>query len=420
MFNILNLELKRVLKTKGNLIIFSLSIIATIFLSFFCINTQTTDIVLSDGTYKIINGREAIKLDLNRQSKIEGDITEDVLINALNKYKEFNSSSEKMETSSISNKELNTYKELFINILPYSFPKLLDMVENNKSTNLNNLTNEDVSNFYKNRSENQSDNFQYILKLSNTSQVYAKKMESQVKKPFYFSPFVGWDTALNSLRILIILLAIIGCIISTPIFSKEYTSGCDDIMRCTKYGRKHLVLAKLLASNILISILYLTCIIIFLGIELTNLNIKGLNTSIQFIRTLSPVSLTIGQAFIIEIIIGLFSVLSIVNFTLFLSTKSKSLKFIFSASIILVFTPIIFDFIIGSKRTLLSNVFRFLSNLLPSSGLNIHNELVKNFNLYEVGNIVIWSPYIIIASSLFATLFLFIFSVHSYKKHESI
>lgn len=35
MFNILNLELKRVLKTKGNLIIFSLSIIATIFLSFF-------------------------------------------------------------------------------------------------------------------------------------------------------------------------------------------------------------------------------------------------------------------------------------------------------------------------------------------------------------------------------------------------
>ena len=132
MFNILNLELKRVLKTKGNLIIFSLSIIATIFLSFFCINTQTTDIVLSDGTYNIINGREAIKLDLNRQSKIEGDITEDVLINALNKYKEFNSSSEKMETSSISNKELNTYKELFINILPYSFPKLLDMVENNK------------------------------------------------------------------------------------------------------------------------------------------------------------------------------------------------------------------------------------------------------------------------------------------------
>ena len=237
--------------------------------------------------------------------------------------------------------------------------------------------------------------------------MYAKKMESQVKKPFYFSPFIGWDTALNSLRILIILLAIIGCIISTPIFSKEYTSGCDDIMRCTKYGRKHLVLAKLLASNILISILYLICIIIFLGIELTNLNIKGLNTSIQFIRTLSPV-------------IGLFSVLSIVNFTLFLSTKSKSLKFIFSASIILVFTPIIFDFIIGSKRTLLSNVFRFLSNLLPSSGLNIHNELVKNFNLYEVGNIVIWSPYIIIASSLFATLFLFIFSVHSYKKHESI
>lgn len=95
-----------------------------------------------------------------------------------------------METSSISNKELNTYKELFINILPYSFPKLLDMVENNKSTNLNNLTNEDVSNFYKNRSENQSDNFQYILKLSNTSQVYAKKMESQVKNLFILAPLL--------------------------------------------------------------------------------------------------------------------------------------------------------------------------------------------------------------------------------------
>ncbi|MDK2587347.1 ABC transporter permease subunit [Romboutsia sedimentorum] len=419
MINILKIEFKRMIKSKSNITIFSIAVVITILLAFYCAYGHTSETIISDGSYKIVTGLNAIKADTDRQSKIEGYVTQEKMLDALNKYKELNNKYEDDVPIDIKIKELDPYKEL-LNILPYSFSDRDERMNNKQSFELQYLSNEEAFKFYDQRSKNQRNEFEKIFELSKPAQKYVENMENKVEKPFYFSPFIGWDTVLEFLGIVIICIAFIGSILATPVFSSEYESGSDDIMRCTKYGRKHLAIAKLIVANLIVIFLYIICIIMFFSIVYIMLNPKGLNTSIQFLSPLSPVSLTFGKAIFIIMIIGLIAILSIVNFTLFLSTRSKSSIFIISMSTIMIVLPMLSRRIVDSNMLDTSNIIKFLIDILPSGGTRIYYELVNEFNLFYIGNWVIWSPYVIVTSSILTLICFFLLSIDSYSKHESI
>ncbi|MDK2587348.1 ABC transporter permease subunit [Romboutsia sedimentorum] len=419
MINIFKVEFKRMGKSKSNIIIFGISIMITIILAFFCIYSQVSETVLPDGSYKILKGLSAIKVDTGRQSKMQGDVTSEKLIEALSKYKELHNKYGDNVPSDIDIKEVGPYKEFLTKILPYSFSDLVNRVDNQEILDLQHLTSKEAGTFYEQRNKNQNDNFKKRLELSDSAQKYAENMDNKVKKPFYFSPFIGWDTALEFLGIIMVFVAFMGCILVTPVFSSEYESGADDIMRCTKYGRKHLAIAKLIVANLIVLFLYIICMSIFYGITYITLNTEGLNTSIQFIQAISPVALTFGKAIFIIMTIGLITVLSIVNFTLFLSTRSKSSIFISSISTIMIIFPMLTRFIIHNNYKNGSNIIKFLIAILPSGGIKIYDDLIREFNLFYIGDWVIWSPYVIVTSSILMLICFFLLSVYSYSKHES-
>lgn len=419
MINILKLELKRMLKNKNNILILSMGLVLTILLITYVILIQSTNIIDSTGSYKTISGLKAVKYDAEIQNKLEGEVTNEILLDTLNRYTILYSKYGENIPLDIYTEELGAYME-FINILPYSFSNFGNRMDNQETLTIDKLTEDEVSNYYTQLSKNQSYELINYYKLPEKAQNYAKNMDNKVKKPFYFSSFTGWDTVLEFSNILIICICILGCILIANVYSKEYKNGSDDIMRCTKYGKKHLAISKLISSNLLASLLYIICMTLFYGIAYALLNRNGLKTSIQFLSPLSPVPLTFEKCIFIIIIFGLITVLSMVNFTLFLSSKYENSTYIISLALIVLLAPIFIRTSIDANLNNASNIIKFLVNILPSSGTRIYYELINELNLFQIGSLTIWSPYIILATSVLILIFFSIFTVKSYINHEAI
>lgn len=69
-------------------------------------------------------------------------------------------------------------------------------------------------------------------------------MYAKVKMPFAFYP--GYSTNAYDYQMLTIFLLVLLCvIIAAPIYSAEYQTHADDILRCAKYGKGKLAVIKL-------------------------------------------------------------------------------------------------------------------------------------------------------------------------------
>ena len=57
-----------------------------------------------------------------------------------------------------------------------------------------------------------------------------------MEKPFQYYSGIG-SNAMDYQVLLIYLITILCVVIASPIFSSDYQTGADDILRCTKHGR---------------------------------------------------------------------------------------------------------------------------------------------------------------------------------------
>lgn len=86
--NIYKNELKRIVKSYKSILFVVFAMIAVIFYSYHAINNSRTSIFDSKGEEKVITGAKAIRLDNQRWSALEGELTEDKLMMILNKYRD--------------------------------------------------------------------------------------------------------------------------------------------------------------------------------------------------------------------------------------------------------------------------------------------------------------------------------------------
>ena len=96
--------------------------------------------------------------------------------------------------------------------------------------------------------------------------------------------------------IYIFLLAILCAVIVAPIFSTEYQTGADDIIRCTKNGRKKLAVVKIVSACLITGILYLVCGVVWIVVTNSLFGWEGTKTSMQVIfSATSLLPYNIGQ-----------------------------------------------------------------------------------------------------------------------------
>lgn len=412
MFKIVKHELKRQLKSKGTLTLIIVTLLLTAFLGYYPASYHRIDSIGADGSIQSLRGIEAVKNINDLRKNYEGEVTPEKLLEVHQKYKEVYEKYNGEITFEIDSKELSPFKPL-LNILYYAQEDIFSKAS--KNFNLYELSSENVLAFYENRAANQANYFEHEVKLSGAALENVKSREAQVEKPFYYVSNPGWSTALEYVGMVAKMLAFMACIIASQIFSNSYRTGEDEILRCTKLGRKQFGLAKVLATLILTAGLYIISISLLFVINIATLGVGGLKTSIQFSEVLSPLTLDYGQIWLISAAYGFLGILATVSLVLFISSKSKSSVLGMALSIPLIILPTLIQFTFN----LSSLGSRLLSDILPTSGLNIFYSLIGgSWSLKYYGPV--WSPYATAAAAIIAIFIFVILAVRSYSRREVV
>ena len=151
----------------------------------------------------------------------------------------------------------------------------------------------------------------------------------------------GWECVLNYMPWGILIMMIV-CVGTAPVFAGEYQSKCDSLFLCMKYGKNRLPMAKIIAAWLYASLVYLGITLLCSGVILFFLGAQGWELPVQLWRADSaPASynVTFGQAFLLELLLGYVLTLSIMAVTLWMSSVFKNPYGVIVAAFLLLIVP---------------------------------------------------------------------------------
>ena len=155
--------------------------------------------------------------------------------------------------------------------------------------------------------ENQYQEHETVLMLSEKEKAYWDEQDSTVEKPFTYGYVGGWDKILDEMMMLNFMLILTIGICLANVFSEEHGRKTDQLILCSKHGKSVLQYAKLAAG----ATFGLGCGIIFLGfMTICALGIygaEGLDVAFQIAFPNCARSMTMGQMVLIRSIIFLAS-----------------------------------------------------------------------------------------------------------------
>lgn len=208
-----------------------------------------------------------------------------------------------------------------------------------------------------------------------------------------------------------LLIGLAVCVIIAPIFAFEYQTGADAVVLATRFGRKRIIHAKILAGFLVTSGIFLFATAFFMVITLTAYGIQGWNASFQILSFTSFYNLTILQVFLRGLLLNYLIIMTVMSITMLLSSACKTSFSAVIISVLWVFVPL---FIPSSKS---SKAFNYIINLLPAKALDTYT-VFSVYDVYSIGKAVISLPIVILLFSIFIVLIALPLAHRSYSKHQ--
>ena len=244
----------------------------------------------------------------------------------------------------------------------------------------------------------------------------ALRLDENTTEPFYyeFGFGTGSDTA-STLPVSLFAIAVVCSIICAPVFASDYSTGADDIQRCTRYGCKRLGRAKLLAAMTLSAVLYIICTAVFVALTLA---VYGDDkTSAQLaLDALVLIDIDMNGVLVLTLIAGFLSVLAMTAFTLWLSARMRSSVAVLAVALAVAMTP---TFLVILLRE--SALGDWLRLILPSGGLGLGTGMFVDIQIGEfltVGSLAIWTPFVMLAAPVIETPVFALLARRAYVRHE--
>ena len=117
------------------------------------------------------------------------------------------------------------------------------------------------------------------------AQSKAVEMYQNTKKPFEVYP--GMTSAVMDYQNIMGFLVLLFCVvIAAPIFSADYQSGADDILRCTRHGRVSLGIAKMFAALFISGAAFVLCAAVHILVADSLFGWECTRTSIQMMYSI--------------------------------------------------------------------------------------------------------------------------------------
>lgn len=413
MFRIYCLEIKRVLKSRRSIILLLMALVMSMVMAWLPVLYEDINQYDENGNkVAALNGLKAIKYKKSLRSENNGEVTSEKLKEALNIYqKEILPYGEESLNSGEFPTNIYIKKVFPVQNLLGRLPETYSNSKTGQGISLMDIHPDKLDGFYDQTGEHLKDIMQMEQKEYPRAQEHAIKKYTQINTPFQL--YSGYSRDAFDYIVLFIFLLVIICIAAaTPTFSNEYQTGSDSILRCTKYGRSQLGIAKIMSSLTIFTTTFIICISIHLLISNLAFGTECMKTSMQMLfSVISLPALNLGELQITLAIGGIISLLATVSFTLFLSAKCKDSLTVILIAIVTCLLPI-FTYSAGA------NWFTFI---LPSAGVGTQNSLLyqlTSFNYLHIGQLSIWTPYVIIAAAIIEIpVFLFL-AIRTYNKHQ--
>lgn len=407
------LEIKRVLKSRRVIIILVVALLLSVVMAWLPVIFEDINQYDQNGNKVAeLNGLSAISYKKTLRHTNNGEVTPEKLKEALIIYQ--NTVSQYGENSLYSGdfpKDLYIEKVFPVESLLGRLPEAFSNSRTGQAASLMDINPDKINNYYEQVEQHLKDVMQMEHKDNPIAQKQALKKYAEVKTPFQF--YAGYSRdAFDYIMLYILLLVILCTAAVTPTFSNEYQTGSDSILRCTRHGRSRLAMVKVFAALTIFSITFFICILLHLLISDLAFGPECMKTSMQMLfSVISLPALNLGELQAVLTLGGLGSLLVMISFTLFLSAKFKDSTSVILIAIAMCLIPI-FTYTAG---------FAWLGFILPSGGIGMQNSLLyqlTDFNYLHIGSLSIWSPYIIMATTLIEIpLFLYL-AVRTYCNHQ--
>ncbi len=379
-------ELKRFLKTRSVQITLLLGLLFAVALAYFPISFESYIYTDEDGQEVTVEGLEAIRMQRENQGQFHGEITEEKLAESIDRWHSFENRYEGGLPDGIYDDRVSG-SDYFQDVYPYEWiltrmSEAYAEPETGMALSREELTEEHADGFYQ-----------------------------QIDRPFYYESGIS-SNAVDYTVLIVFLLVILGTILVAPAFSGDYQTQAEQIIKCTRHGRRKLAVNRILAALLIVTVEYFLCTGIFLLIMDTAFGWESLKTSVQALLSVAVfLPVNIWELQILIILGGYISLLATICFTLFLSGRMKK---IFSSSIlalVFLFLPLLLYIMANG------NVGNWLRCLLPSSGVGLNNSLtyaLLDTKFVFAGDMAVWIPFVMVGAAAVETVVFFLFAVRDW------
>lgn len=247
---------------------------------------------------------------------------------------------------------------------------IVTLVAANYDKKLEDLNDEDISNFYNQRIKNVASNLGGAARVEDIDAV-VQKSKNELTTPIEIGYAEGWKNLNNDLIDFTTIIIFIIPFIIIPIFGEDPKVKMKGLYTATKYGKCDLVKGKIITGISIGTIVYMISAGIFSITKLLVFGFKGANLPIQSsVKHLyCPYDLTYFEQYLINIFVGFMAMLFLVAITLLITSI---LEQILSSAIVV-------SFILVTMTMLPNNNFEFnhfFKNFLPYSMTNFNNYYI--------------------------------------------
>ncbi len=409
---IFKLEWKRIMKTKMTWVLLLLALLLSIVSAYLPVTYCYSSYQEADGTETVLKGVASIAYEKKRQAAAAGVVTPKKVQKAVEAYQ---ACLEKYGVDQSYDLPEGVYEQ---EILPYA-PLLHGVKEafadpdTGMAPAIMEISPQQLGNYY----EVCEKRLAALMKMeqpdSPAAQKSALRMYQKVKKPFYVYPGAS-STMMDYQNIMGFLVLLFCVVIAAPVFSADYQSGADEILRCTKYGRKQLGTAKVAAALSISAAAFAICSAVYIVAANSLFGWECTKTSVQMIYSIVTLAgVNLGQLQWIFAAAGLFSVMAAVSFTLLLSAKCKNTVTSLAVALVFCMLPVV-------ACLTVPGVSAWICSVLPASGVSIQASILyamTDFQFLHIGGLAVWVP-AAMAGMCILEVFLFPWlTVRSYCKH---
>lgn len=408
-------ELRRIMKTRSVQIILMSMMLLAVVMAWFPISFVKFTYEDENGQEVTAEGLEAIRMEKENQGQFAGEITSEMMSQALEQYQEFEGQFEDgLYDEAVKMSELNQHIRPIDNLVS----KLQEVYADEKTGQAPaavELTREEATKFYSQCSQHLKDLMNMEQPEHPQARKQAETLYENVEMPFTYYPGID-SNMIDYLGLWIFLLVIAGAIIAAPVFSSDSQTGADQILRCTKHGKRCLAAAKTGVILLVVTVMYFVCVGIFTVISNGAFGWESRQTSVQVIfSAVNFLPFNLGTLQNTTIAGGYATLLATVLFTLFLSSRMRS---VFSASI----TALICCLLPSMIYTMLgNNIGNWLRSILPPSGVGLGNSFLSSLTdtvFVHAGSFSVWIPIVIMAAAVIEIPVFIYATVRGYGKYQ--